>query len=113
VLLGNMVRLTHAAATREQRRSTDVVKHAQLGKRLDDLEGTRDSRSCGLVWAQSRDVTTLENDVPTAGSMHTSDNVDQCGLAGAVGPDQSEHLTASNRKRDTIERLQAAEATAH
>src|SRR5580765_4085014 len=66
----------------------DVVQHREPAEQPIDLEGTRDAEldACGL--GDARDVTTLEQHLARRGRDQAGQEIDERGLAGAVGTDQ-------------------------
>src|SRR5690606_13818291 len=50
---------------------------------------------------------------PGARRPHPGDEVEQGGLAGAVGPDHADDLAARHLERDVLEDLRAADAQPH
>src|SRR5262249_20556403 len=58
-----------------------------------------------LVDRGARDVGALEVDAPGVGRNQPADQVDQGGLAGAVGPDEGQHLARADREVHVIDRV--------
>src|SRR5262249_43355251 len=58
-----------------------------------------------------RDIAGAEAQHPAADPMRSGNQVEQCGLAGAVGTDQAVHASAPHRKINGIDGQEAAEAT--
>ncbi len=57
----------------------------------------------------ARDVTTIETDGAPGWLVDTTDQVEDGGLAGAVGADNGEHLALFDRKRHAVHRFDATE----
>ena len=87
-----------------------VVEHGAALEQLDVLEGARDAAVHHLVARQARDVLPLEHDAAGRRVEHPCDDVEHRGLAGAVGPDDREHLALLDVEADIADRLHAAEA---
>src|SRR5262249_50051341 len=59
------------------------------------------------------DIAGAEAQHPAADPMHSGNQVEQRGLAGAVGADQAVHASAPHRKINGIDGQEAAEAACH
>jgi len=59
------------------------------------------------------DIAGAEAQHPAADPMHSGNQVEQRGLAGAVGADQAVHASAPHRKINGIDSQEAAEAACH
>ena len=87
-----------------------VLDHRHVGERPHDLEGAADARRADLVRTQARDVPAREADRSAVRHHRAGDEVEQRGLAGAVGPDQRDDLALVHLERGFSDRLQPAEA---
>src|ERR1019366_225142 len=88
---------------------THVLAHAQLGKDLGDLEGSRHASGDAPVRRPGRDVVLVEHDRAGRGREKSADHVEESRLAGAVRPDHGAQLAGLDRHRDLIDGDQAAE----
>src|SRR5207237_1006896 len=87
--------------------------HAQAGKELVDLEGAREPAIHARMLGEARDPLALEEDFPRRRRERAGEDVDEGGLAGAVGADERVAGTAGKRERHVRERLERAEALRH
>ena len=65
------------------------------------------------VGREPGDVDALEEDAALVRRIDAVDDVEQRGLAGAVGPDDGEQLAAVDLEADAVDGHQAAEALGH
>src|SRR5262249_33644251 len=72
-----------AAAGNEGR--LDILEHREFGKNVGALKGTAYAHSADLVRRCAGDSPSIQNDLAAVGAQMASDQVEQCGLAGAVG----------------------------
>ena len=91
-------------------RNAHVLAHGQGGKDVAELEGARDSLLRHLMDRHSGDVLAGEDHLPSARLEHAGDQVEDGGLAGAVGPDHGANLAGLHRQVDAIDGHQGAEA---
>jgi hypothetical protein len=55
------------------------------------------------MWTETDQVFSVEVDSPFVRAIDTGDNIEQSGLPGTVGSDQSNNLTLGNTKGDIRE----------
>ena len=87
----------------------DVVHDGHVGEDAQVLEGARHADAGGRGRRESRDL--LAGELHAAGRerLQAADDVEQRGLAGAVGTDQGGDLALADLERDLVDRLEAAE----
>ena len=73
----------------------DVVQHRELAEQADGLEGAGDAALGDQVGPQPGDVGAVQADRAAGGAQEAGDDVEQGGLAGAVGADDTEDLAAA------------------
>ena len=88
----------------------DVFEYGHLGKKADVLEGSGDARLGHFVHGCGGVGLAVELEAPGIRGVEAGDDIEEGGLAGAVGSDQAVDLTALDRDADIGERLQTAEA---
>ena len=81
-------------------------------KELHQLEGAGDTPPGDGMGRQALDVCPLEADPALLGGQKTADQVEQAGLAGAVGADDRLDGARRHPEGDAFHRLQAAEGQA-
>jgi hypothetical protein len=86
----------HPAALGDCKR--DRLERIETGKQRVDLERARKTAPHPLLRSERGDVVAGEENLPGIGRQHAGHQVDQCGLAGAVRPDES--ITCADRKID-------------
>ncbi len=64
------------------------LERAELGKERVDLEGAHQTAAHALFGGKCGDVVLAEEDRALVGPHHAGDQVDEGGLAGAVGADE-------------------------
>jgi hypothetical protein len=77
---------------------------------LNALKRSPHSPSCTLEVGLARDVRAGQPNLACVGSAHSGHDVEQSGLAGAVGADDADDLSAVGRERHVVERGDAAKA---
>ena len=102
-----------AQAAVSARAHQDVLKHRHFHEQLGLLEGTHQAVPRDAVQGPARDVGAVVDDAPGARRQDAADDVEEGGLAGAVGPDQTENLTWLDGEVDAAERRKAAEVLAN
>jgi len=90
-------------------RDLHVLPHRQFGKDLGDLEGARQPHMDAPGRVQARDVVPVQHDLPGGRREEAGYQVEERGLAGAVGADDGAQLAGLHRHRDGVDRDQAAE----
>jgi hypothetical protein len=90
-------------------REAERLDRRQVGEQLIDLEGAGDAEAHALVRLEPGDRRAVEQDVAARWAQHAGEQVDEGGLAGAVGADQGVAGALANRDRDRIRRHDAAE----
>jgi hypothetical protein len=81
-------------------------------EQAEPLQGARDAEAGELVRPDPAQRPALPGDLPGVRSDEAADDVEQRGLAGAVGPDEAEHLAVADVERHGVEGLEAAERDA-
>src|SRR6267142_1534384 len=94
----------HPAHGQEQ-----VVPDREIPEQERGLVGAAQTHADALVRWHRGHVLAEEADPPGGGREVTGDCVEQGGLAGAVGPDESPALARGDRERDVLDRLERAE----
>lgn len=69
-----------------------IVQHGQFGKQPDVLEGPGDSHLGHLVGFLPIDPLAVEGDFPFRRFIHPGQHIEGRGLAGAVGPDETDQF---------------------
>src|SRR5207302_11350632 len=82
----------------------------QVGEQTDILERARNACGGDLVRLQAGQVAPVEHERARLGRVKSRQDVEQRGLAGAVGADQAENFAGADGKRDFRKRLHAAKA---
>src|SRR5919108_1790673 len=100
------------AAHLEQPARHDVVEHAHALEERDVLERPGDAQRGHVGRGQVRAVAAGEADRALVGMVEAADDVEQRGLAGAVGPDDRQELAALDDHAHLVQRQQRAEADA-
>src|SRR6267378_1655305 len=96
------------AAHLEQPPRHEVVEHAHALEERDVLKGARHAELGHVGRRQPRAVAALEEDAALVGMVEATDDVEQRGLAGAVGPDDGQDLAALNAQAHAAQRQQRA-----
>ena len=86
-----------------------VLQHGGVLEQLDVLEGAGDAEAGDLVGREMGDLLALEGDEARSRPVQAADEVEDGGLAGAVGADQREHLVRPHLEGDVVDGLEAAE----
>ena len=87
-----------------------VLEHRQPLERPRDLRGSADAAVAAHVGRSLVSVLAAEADGAVVGTQVTGDEVEQRGLAGAVGADDAEGLALGNVEREVLHHLKRAEA---
>ena len=105
---------TRAAKKRSPRWSVraelHVVEHRQAGQRLGELEGAHHARSGDLVGGHAGEVVAVEGPVAAVRLVEPGEQVEERGLAGAVGADEGGDRAALHLEVVDVDGRQAAEA---
>src|SRR5215213_11136084 len=96
----------------EHRADRHVLAHVELAERLDDLERARDLRIRDRPGPRAGHVAAADHHAPGRGFQVAGDEVDQCALARAVGPDDTEDLRLAEAEGDVVDGREPAEAAA-
>ena len=91
------------------RGEAQILEHRQLGKEVGALEGAGDAAPGDRVRRQACDEPALEEHVPGAGRHLACDDVEERGLAGAVGADDGVPRLRRHAERHAGEGRQRAE----
>src|SRR5659263_146839 len=87
----------------------DVLDTGQRREQPDVLEGAGDAVADNGMGLEARDVASQEVDLPRRRLVDTRDHVEQCRLAGAVGPDERRDLTGAHVQVEVVYCGQPAE----
>ena len=90
----------------------NVVPHRERGEELQSLVGPRQPTACPPRRSRLCHVVTVDRHPSGLGCQETADDVEQCGLAGTVRPDQAGHPFFGDRQRDVAQDLGTAEGHA-
>ena len=90
-----------------------VLDGRHLGEQPDVLEGARDARLRDLVHRGRLVRRAAQHEGAAVGRVQAGDDVEEGGLAGAVGADQAVDLARIDGDADVGQGLQAAEALGH
>src|SRR5665811_1806249 len=82
----------------------------QRQKRLWNLEGAVDAAMDQSVRGYPADISAIEHHFAAVRRIETGDHVDGGGLAGAVGPDQSQDFARGDVKTQSVKRVETPEA---
>src|SRR5688500_4090186 len=90
----------------------EVLEHGQTAHQTDVLERAADTELDPAVRGKKRDVLAAVRHAGGVGLVETHDAVEQCGLARAVGPDETDDLPFGNVDVHAFQGDQAAETDA-
>ena len=76
----------------DQRADDDVLGHGEVGEGLELLEGAGHAAAGDAVGPHAGDLAAVEEDAAGVERLEAGDQVEQRGLAGAVGPDDADDL---------------------
>src|SRR5258708_10300254 len=93
-------------------RQRDVLEQGQAAEQRADLEGADETAFDARGARQMGDVLAAQQDASGARLEHAGDQIDEAGLAGAVGPDQRMAGAAFEPEVDVARHPQRAEAPA-
>src|SRR5512140_581731 len=108
VVVGEGEEEARLALAREDRKR-DVVEQGQLVEEVDDLEAARDAGGDAAVDGGPGHVLAAEEDLAAVGREEAADQVDEAGLAGAVGADQREDLAFDDAEVHVVDGARLAE----
>ena len=89
-----------------------VLLDRHLVEEADVLEGAGDAHLVDLHHAEARRVVAVDQDGATRGCVDVGQQVEDGGLAGAVGPDEARDLRAAHGDVEVVDGSQAAEVDA-
>src|SRR5688572_30589951 len=92
-------------------RDPDVLEDGEAGKDRRDLERLRDAELRGRELRQAGDVAPFQEDAPPARRQLAGDQLEEGGLAGAVGTDDRAQLAGMHGEIDTVDRQQRSEVS--
>ena len=98
-----------AAATVGDERGLDVLEDAQLGKYVGALERARDPERAQLVRRQAGDIAPAQVHAAGVGPQVAGEQVEQRGLARAVGADDGRDLVTRYLEADAVDGGHATE----
>ena len=81
----------------------DVFQHAEPGKQVGGLEGPAQPGLGPAVDGRGRDLPAVQRDAARGGPHHAGDQVEQGGLAGAVGADHADHFAGADGEAHILE----------
>ncbi len=87
----------------------NVVEHRQIGKQRDVLKGAADADFGDPVRRTRQDARAFHENVAGARLVEPAQAIEECGLAGAVRPDQAEDLALMHVEGNAVQRDDAAE----
>ena len=87
----------------------DVLQRRHLAPQPDVLECPGNAATGDLMPLDAAQRLAVEHHRTRGGPVHTGDRVEAGGLAGAVGPDEAEDLTALDAERDRVQGGEPAE----
>jgi hypothetical protein len=88
----------------------DVFEHGQFGKNFSDLESPGHAPRHPFMRGQAGDIATVECDAAGSRRKESADQVEERGLAGAIGPDDRAQLALCDVERNVAHRDQIAES---
>ena len=91
------------------KRQADVFQHGHLGENPDVLKGPADAHVGDLGGVLLDDALPLEGNAAGGGNQVAGDGIEECGLAGAVGTDETGKFSLIDVNADIIHSPQAAE----
>ena len=80
----------------------DVLQHGEGGEQADVLEGAGDAGGQDLVRRQAEQLAALEADGAAGGGHEAGDDVEEGGLAGAVGADDGDDAAVGDGDVDLL-----------
>ena len=89
-----------------------IVQRGHVGKQADILEGTGNAQTVDLVGGHSLDIDAVNQHGAPGGLVHAGEQVENGGLARAVGADQAGNLGRANGDIEAVHGGQAAEVNA-
>ncbi len=101
-----------AASSVTEERRLDVLKYREAREDVGALEGATHAETAEIVGRDTGDLPVLEADAARVGPEVTGDEVEERGLARAVGPDDGADRAARNAEADSAHGLEAVEALA-
>ena len=90
----------------------NVILHRHGIKQANVLEGTGNTHAVDLVDRLARGVLTVEQDGAVRGLIHLGEQVEDRGLTGAVGADQTGNLGLADSQAKVVDCLKATELNA-
>src|SRR6266508_2991929 len=93
-------------------RQLDVLAYRQGRKEAGDLERPGHTEAGDPVWRQPRHVPAVDRKASAGWGEKATEQVEQCGLARAVGPDEGVYASRGDPQVDAMERDEAAELLA-
>ena len=101
------------AAAHAPHRQEQALAHSQAAEHERGLIGAAHPETDPAVRRQPGHVAAEQPDAPGARLLVARNQVEQCGLAGAVRPQNRPALTRPYRKRDLVQRRERPETPAH
>ena len=102
-------RMHHAADDVQVKGDADVVEDRQRREQPDVLKGPCDAVLRDVVGGQAVNVAPTKRNRPLGRLVNPGDEVEDGGLARAVGPDEAEELLGLNLKVQRVDRREPAE----
>src|SRR5262249_32665411 len=106
---GFLFRLAQIARVHE-RAQHHVLQDRQAGQGFDDLKCAADAKPSSPVRRHARNVPAVEKDDAFVRMKKSADEVEDCGLAGAVRTDDEKHFARIHGQRDALDRPETAKA---
>ncbi len=108
VEMGERAQMRGLALAREDRQR-HVVEGGEIVEYVDQLEAAGDAGLHALRHGRPRDVLAPEEDLARLGRQQRADDIDERGLAGAVGADKRDELALLDAQVDVVDGARLAE----
>ena len=97
-------------AERPEHGAADVFEYRHALEDIGDLEAARQALAIDFERLQADDAVAVEQDLAVRYRVASADQVEQRGLAGAIGADDGVALAARDAERNAVDDLRRAEA---
>src|SRR4051795_4402372 len=87
----------------------DVLERRHFPEQFEVLECPANSGAGALGGRVASDIPRAKMQRPAADPVHAGNEIEQRGLTGSIGPNQTMHAAAPDREIDAIDRQQSAE----
>ena len=98
-----------SGAPAHRQRAVDIVCNGQVREHRRHLELAHDAGASDLVHRETGDIAPEEPDCAAGRRQIAGDQVEQRGLAAAIGADDAAHLVGGDREVDLVDGADAAE----